>query len=99
MSTAKVKVFRPEEDSDIVLLNFNEDAFKLVMSQPLVFEENKQGILITVPEIDNGKSIRVTFKKRSDIEFSMIEDFDNNEWFPIFEVGEGAYQINMFDGE
>lgn len=90
----QVNITRPDNDSDKVILRFNESAYQVVRNVPLVLEETDQGVLLTVPVVDNSKAIRITFKKRV-TPFSLIEDFEDDTWFPISEVGEGEFLINM----
>lgn len=90
----QVNITRPDNDSDVVVLRFNESAYQVVRNVPLVFEETDQGVLLTVPQVDNTKAKRITFKKRV-IPFSLIADFEDDTWFPISKIEEGQFLIKM----
>ena len=94
----QVNITRPDENSDDVILRFNESGYNLTRNLPLVFEETDRGVLLTVPVVDNTSSIRITFKKRV-IPLSLIEDFVNDTWFPISKIGEGEFLIDMVGKE
>ena len=92
---ALVQIIRPEESEDKVLLTFNESAFRLVSGKPLMFEENREGILLTVPMVDHHKSTRVTFKKRFNIPTEIAQDFNSGEWYPIKEIDDEMFIIEV----
>lgn len=95
MSKPLVKINRPDENNDKVLLNFNEDAYRLVRALPLMLEEVKEGILLTVPEVDHHNAIKVSYNKRSNIETDFFEDFENDRWFEITQTGEDRFLIHI----
>ena len=92
---ALVQITRPEESEDMVLLNFNESAYRMVSTKPLMLEENREGLLLTVPVVDNNKAIKVTYKKRVNIKAEVAQDFKNGEWYPIKEIDDEMFIIEV----
>lgn len=95
MSTALVHISRPDYELDKINLKFNQKAFEMIANKALMFEETKQGLLLTVPSIDHHKSTRV-HKKRKLATTDLFEDFNEGQ-FVIKELDKETFLIEMFD--
>ena len=94
MSKALLHVSRPDYELETVNLKFNNEAFNIVANTPLMFEESKKGILITVPVVDHHKSFRV-HKKRRIASTKLFEDFKDGE-YPIKVIDPEMFLIEIF---
>ena len=89
----RVEVIRPDEFHEEVVLKFNEAALSVIQSKPFNVEVIPQGILITFPQVDHHKAMKVTNKKR-ECKTKFIEDFEDG-WYEMVRFGKEDYLIDI----
>jgi len=92
--SAIVKINRPDQEKDEVMLNFNKAAFQMLSGLPLMIEENHQGILLTVPEVDCPGARKVTWRSRYNFEATFIEEFEDG-YFEMEEIDKETFLIRI----